>query len=87
LVQQAAALWRQAALAADAAALFSPNEELEDLATADIKYLLIPFYHAEALSATHSGAICCGWTWLKAACALNALPLALQKTPACALLR
>lgn len=56
LVRQAAAVWQQAAVAADVVALFSPNEELEDLATADIKYLLIPFYHAEALSAAHSGA-------------------------------
>ncbi|KAL4859751.1 PP2A regulatory subunit TAP46 [Chlorella vulgaris] len=53
LVQQAAACWTAAATAADALALFSANEDLEDLATADIKYLLIPFYRAEVLSHTH----------------------------------
>lgn len=55
LVQRGGAVWRQAAAAADALALFSSNEELEDLATADIKYLLIPFYAAEALTHTHAG--------------------------------
>ncbi|EFN57365.1 hypothetical protein CHLNCDRAFT_142745 [Chlorella variabilis] len=54
LVQRGGAVWRQAAAAADALALFSSNEELEDLATADIKYLLIPFYAAEALTHTHA---------------------------------
>jgi hypothetical protein len=55
LVQQAGACWTAAAAAADALALFSANEDLEDLATADIKYLLIPFYQAEVMSHTHGG--------------------------------
>eukprot|EP00887_Chlorella_sp_A99_P004672 scaffold4.g4672.t1 len=37
----------QAAAMVDALALFSPNEELEDVATSDLRYLLIPFHQAE----------------------------------------
>jgi hypothetical protein len=57
LVEQGRALWRQAAAAADALALFSANEDLDDLATADIKYLLIPFYTAQVLGHSHPGAV------------------------------
>lgn len=32
--------------------LFSPNEELDDVATADLKFLLVPFLLAEATAAT-----------------------------------
>ena len=60
---------RHAASAVDALALFSANEDKDDLATADIKYLLIPFYQAEVLSHTHAG-VCwggggalLGWWW------------------------
>jgi immunoglobulin-binding protein 1 len=37
--------------AAEAAGLFSANEDEEDLATADIKYLLLPFYQGSLLAA------------------------------------
>lgn len=57
LVARGAECLRAAAAAVDALALFSANEDRDDLATADIKYLLIPFYQAEVASYTHGG----GW--------------------------
>ena len=42
--------------AVDALALFSANEDKDDLATGDVKYLMIPFYQAEVLGHTHAGA-------------------------------
>ncbi|KAL4444923.1 hypothetical protein ABPG77_003973 [Micractinium sp. CCAP 211/92] len=54
LVADGAACLRAAAAAADALALFSANEDRDDLATGDIKYLLIPFYQAEVASHTHA---------------------------------
>ena len=57
LVGEGTACLRTAAAAADAAALFSPNEDRDDLATADVKYLLLPFYQAEVAGYTHAG----GW--------------------------
>ncbi|KAL4448055.1 hypothetical protein ABPG75_005274 [Micractinium tetrahymenae] len=54
LAAEAAACLRAAAAAADALALFSANEDRDDLATADIKYLLIPFYQAEVATHTHA---------------------------------
>lgn len=38
----------------DASALFSTNEEQDDLATGDMKYLLVPFYLAETLARSSS---------------------------------
>ena len=55
LVAEGAACLRAAATVADALALFSANEDRDDLATGDIKYLLIPFYQAEVESHTHAG--------------------------------
>lgn len=55
LVADGAACLQAAAAAADALALFSANEDRDDLATGDIKYLLIPFYQAEVASHTHAG--------------------------------
>lgn len=57
LVARGAECLRAAAAAVDALALFSANEDRDDLATADIKYLLIPFYQAEVAGYTHGG----GW--------------------------
>ncbi|PSC76424.1 TAP42 like family [Micractinium conductrix] len=54
LVGEGTACLRTAAAAADAAALFSPNEDRDDLATADVKYLLLPFYQAEVAGYTHA---------------------------------
>jgi immunoglobulin-binding protein 1 len=55
LVQQGTACLRAAACAVDALALFSANEDKDDLATGDVKYLMIPFYQAEVLGHTHAG--------------------------------
>lgn len=55
LVARGAECLRAAAAAVDALALFSPNEDRDDLATGDIKYLLIPFYQAEVAGHTHAG--------------------------------
>ncbi len=55
LVARGAECLRAAAAAVDALALFSANEDRDDLATADIKYLLIPFYQAEVAGYTHAG--------------------------------
>lgn len=55
LVAEGAASLQAAAAAADTLALFSANEDRDDLATGDIKYLLIPFYQAEVESRTHAG--------------------------------
>ena len=52
LVRQGTAVLRHAAHAVDALALFSANEDRDDLTTGDIKYLLIPFYQAEVLAHT-----------------------------------
>ncbi|KAI7842410.1 hypothetical protein COHA_004049 [Chlorella ohadii] len=54
LVARGAECLRAAAAAVDALALFSANEDRDDLATADIKYLLIPFYQAEVAGYTHA---------------------------------
>ncbi|PRW58850.1 TOR signaling pathway regulator [Chlorella sorokiniana] len=54
LVARGSECLRAAAAAVDALALFSTNEDRDDLATADIKYLLIPFYQAEVASYTHA---------------------------------
>jgi immunoglobulin-binding protein 1 len=40
---------RKAALLIDSLGLFSPNEDLDDVAGADIKYLLVPYYHADLI--------------------------------------
>ena len=37
-------------------ALYSANEDKDDLATGDVKYLMIPVYQAEVLGHTHAGA-------------------------------
>jgi immunoglobulin-binding protein 1 len=55
LVQQGTACLRAAACAVDALALFSANEDKDDLATGDVKYLMIPVYQAEVLGHTHAG--------------------------------
>ena len=55
LVARGAECLCAAAAAVDALALFSANEDRDDLATADIKYLLIPFYQAEVAGYTHAG--------------------------------
>lgn len=55
LAARGAECLRAAAAAVDALALFSPNEDRDDLATGDIKYLLIPFYQAEVAGHTHAG--------------------------------
>lgn len=49
-LDQALVLCRRFAAEVRAADLFSANEEAEDLATADIKYLLAPFFLAELLN-------------------------------------
>ena len=38
------------AAAVDAAQLFSPNESAEEVATTDLKFLLLPFYQATLLT-------------------------------------
>jgi immunoglobulin-binding protein 1 len=50
-VERALTLCRRCAAEVRAAGLFSANEDAEDLATADVKYLLAPFFLAELLSA------------------------------------
>lgn len=55
LVARGAQCLRAAAAAVDTLALFSANEDRDDLATTDIKYLLIPFYQAEVAGYTHAG--------------------------------
>lgn len=55
LVAEGTACLQAAAAAADALALFSANEDRDDLATGDIKYLLIPFYQAEVEAHMHGG--------------------------------
>lgn len=55
LVTEGAACLRAAAAAVDTLALFSSNEDRDDLATGDIKYLLVPFHQAEVLAHTHAG--------------------------------
>ncbi len=47
---------RAAAAAVQRLALFSSNETLDDVATADLKYLLVPFYLAEARATAHAAA-------------------------------
>ena len=48
--EEAVAVCRMCMARVQAAALFSANEDADDLATADMKYLLAPFYLAEVLS-------------------------------------
>lgn len=48
------ALLQQAATVADRAGIFSRNDELDDIPTADLKYILIPYLHAQLLCLTPS---------------------------------
>lgn len=50
LVADGLRLLAQAAQLVESAALFSPNEDREDLATSDLRYLLVPFYRGELLA-------------------------------------
>ena len=51
---QDAIRWLQAAVAkASAVGIFSSNEEVDDIATADLKYLLLPYLQGYLLSETH----------------------------------
>lgn len=51
---QDAIRWLQAAVAkASAVGIFSSNEEVDDIATADLKYLLLPYLQGYLLSGTH----------------------------------
>lgn len=51
LAPQQALRWLQlSAHKVDTLGLFSPNEQAEDVATADLKYLLVPYLLAEAQS-------------------------------------
>ncbi|KAJ9517549.1 hypothetical protein QJQ45_024965 [Haematococcus lacustris] len=52
MVAKAAAVCRQLVHAVEASALFSSNEDADDIATADLKYLLAPFYLAELLTSS-----------------------------------
>lgn len=47
LITESLSRLRKAALLIDSLGLFSPNEDLDDVAGADIKYLLVPYYHAD----------------------------------------
>lgn len=49
LLDKSLAVCRQLVASVESAALFSANEELDDIATGDIKFLLAPFYLAELL--------------------------------------
>ena len=51
LAPQRAIRWLQLSVhKVDSLGLFSPNEQAEDIATADLKYLLVPYLLAEAMS-------------------------------------
>lgn len=52
-VQDAIACLERAACLVDTLGLFSSNETADDLATADIKYLLVPHHHATLLARLH----------------------------------
>ena len=49
LLSAALALFQLAEAAVDRAGLFSANEDVDDLSTADMKYLLLPYYRARLL--------------------------------------
>jgi immunoglobulin-binding protein 1 len=53
LINDALACLDRAAALVDSLALFSSNEDIDDLTTGEIKYLLIPYYKAEILSQQH----------------------------------
>lgn len=57
LLSAALALLLQAEAAVGAAAIFSANEDADDLATADLKYLLLPHYRAQLLAGAPPGAV------------------------------
>lgn len=51
---QDAIRWLQAAVAkASVVGIFSSNEDIDDIATADLKYLLLPYMQGYLLSETH----------------------------------
>ncbi len=50
LISAAVELLYRADTAVQAAGIFSSNEDQEDLATADVKYLLIPYYRGSLLA-------------------------------------
>lgn len=49
-LQEGLVALRAATRAVEAAALFSPNEDKDDIATADLRYLLVPYYLGELLA-------------------------------------
>jgi len=51
-VQEAEGWLRQCEVLVDSLGLFSPNEEVEDVTTADLKYLLVAGQHAEVQART-----------------------------------
>ncbi|KAG2426088.1 hypothetical protein HXX76_013276 [Chlamydomonas incerta] len=51
LVDSALALLARTQVAVESAGIFSSNEDADDLATADVKFLLVPFYIGSLLSA------------------------------------
>lgn len=71
LVQDAIACLQRAAVLVDNLALFSSNEDAEDLATGDLQYLMIPYYHAELLSTLYYDQPDARIVALKAACRLH----------------
>ena len=52
-ITSAIASLERAASLVDSLGIFSPNEDKDDLATTDVKLLLIPHYHAELLASLH----------------------------------
>lgn len=54
-LQQGLHLLRLASKLVDAAGLFSPNEDKDDIATNHLRYLLIPYYLGELLSQADPG--------------------------------
>ncbi|GAB4823929.1 hypothetical protein N2152v2_010975 [Parachlorella kessleri] len=54
-LQEGIRLLRLASQLVEAAGLFSPNEDKDDLATADLRYLLVPYYLGELLSQADPG--------------------------------
>lgn len=51
LIDSALALLARTQSAVESAGIFSSNEDADDLATADVKFLLVPFYIGSLLSA------------------------------------
>ena len=58
LLQEGIRLLRLASQLVEAAGLFSPNEEKDDVATADLRVLLVPYYLGELLSQAGPGGQC-----------------------------